>query len=252
LTTGAAPKPVEKAKNAAQQATQAETASAGVRRQRTALFMFSLAAAIGAFGMLTFLVKTMPSLPIDVEITRALQSIHSPLFSAAMRAVSWPGYPPQSVLFTVLIALLIYSFGLQWEAWATLAASALSGIVNELAKVLIQRPRPTADLVQVFAALDSYSFPSGHVMYYLVFFGFLWFLTFTLLKPSVKRTILMVLFGLPVLLVGISRIYLGEHWPSDVLGAYLLGSLTLAASIQFYRWGKKRFFVHQPVAPHEP
>jgi undecaprenyl-diphosphatase len=100
--------------------------------------------------------------------------------------------------------------------------------------------------------LSSYSFPSGHVMYYVGFLGFLGFLVFSLMKPSVKRSLLLLLIGIPILLIGISRIYLGEHWASDVLGAYLLGSLTLVASLQLYRWGKTRFFVHQPVAAAEP
>ena len=79
------------------------------------------------------------------------------------------------------------------------------------------------------------------------------FLAFALLKPSVKRTLLMLFFGALILLIGISRIYLGQHWASDVVGAYLLGSLTLVANIAFYRWGKTRFFVakRQPVDSSE-
>jgi undecaprenyl-diphosphatase len=129
-----------------------------------------------------------------------------------------------------------------------LIAAVFSTAINVLVKDLIQRPRPTSGLVNVIDTLNSYSFPSGHVMYYLGFLGFIGFLVFSLLKPSLKRGLLLVLIGVPILLIGISRIYLGEHWASDVLGAYLLGSLTLVASIQFYRWGKTRFFVHQPVA----
>jgi membrane-associated phospholipid phosphatase len=121
-----------------------------------------------------------------------------------------------------------------------------------LVKDLIGRPRPTADLVNVVARLQDYSFPSGHVMYYLGFLGFIGFLVFSLLKPSLKRSLLLVIIGIPVVLIGVSRIYLGEHWASDVLGSYLLGSLTLVAIIQFYRWGKTRFFVHQPVAAAGP
>jgi membrane-associated phospholipid phosphatase len=88
-------------------------------------------------------------------------------------------------------------------------------------------------------------------MYYLGFFGFIAFLAFSLLKPSIKRSLILAIIGMLVALVGVSRIYLGQHWASDVLGAYLLGSLTLVATIQFYRWGKTRFFVHQPVAAAE-
>jgi undecaprenyl-diphosphatase len=54
--------------------------------------------------------------------------------------------------------------------------------------------------------------------------------------------------GVEIALIGMSRIYLGEHWFSDVVGAYLLGSIALVIMIFFYRWGKTRYFVHQPTA----
>ena len=165
-----------------------------------------------------------------------------------MTAISWPGFGPQSVIITGLIILLILGFGLQWEALTAIIAALFSLAINVLIKDLIQRPRPTAPLVHVFDTLNSYSFPSGHVTFYTGFFGFIGFLAFSLLKPSLKRTLLLVFFGSLVLLIGASRIYLGEHWASDVLGAYLLGILTLVAIMQLYRWGKTRFFVHQPVA----
>ena len=198
------------------------------------------------------MVKTIPSFPIDLAIERALQSISSPIFAGLMTLISWPGFSPQSFIISALIVLAIYLFGLKWEAVTALVAALLPPIVNVLVKDYIRRPRPTVDLVNVFGILNSYSFPSGHVMFYVGFYGFLWFLVYTLLKRSWRRTLLLIFLGSLIALVGFSRIYLGQHWPSDVLGAYLLGGLTLVAIIQFYRWGKKRFFVNQPVAPEKP
>jgi undecaprenyl-diphosphatase len=205
-----------------------------------------------AFAILTFLVKTTPFFAIDLQITRGLQSIHMPLFGWLMSSVSWAGFAPQSMIITVLIVLVLYGFGLYWEAVMALMAAVFTSTVNVLVKDLIQRPRPSAPLVDVIEVLTSYSFPSGHVMFYTGFFGFIWFLAFTLLKPSLTRNLLLIFFGSLVLLVGASRIYRGEHWASDVLGAYLLASLTLVIIIQIYRWGKTRFFVRQPVAADAP
>ena len=249
-TTGE--KPVEKVKDAAQQAAKKEVTSRPKREYRTFLFQVSLFAAIGAFAVLTFMVKTTPSFPIDLEIERAIQSINSPIFAGLMYLISWPGFSPQSFILSVLIVLAIYLLGLRWEAITALVAALLPPLVNVLVKDWIRRPRPTIDLVNVFGILNSYSFPSGHVMFYVGFFGFLWFLIYTLLKRSWIRTLLLIFLGSLIALVGISRIYLGQHWPSDVLGAYLLGGLTLVGILEFYRWGKKRFFVHQPVAAEQP
>ena len=242
-------KPVEKIKEVAHKAVRAESAPAPVRRYRALLFQGALVLVAGAFAVLTFLVKTTPSFAIDLKITKAIQLINFPFFAWLMTIVSWAGFGPQVVVITALIILLIYALGLHWETVMALVATALSTGVNLLVKDLIQRPRPTAAIVNVIDTLNSYSFPSGHVMYYVGFLGFIGFLVFSLLKPSLKRSLLLLLIGIPIALIGVSRIYLGEHWASDVLGAYLLGSLTLVATVQLYRWGKTRFFVHQPVAP---
>ena len=244
-------KPIEKIKERAQKTARAATAPAPVRRYRAVLFLVVLLIITASFGVLTFLVKTTPSFPIDLQITRGIQSIIIPGFGGLMVAVSWLGFSPQSEIITALIILAILGFGLQWEALMALIAALLSIGLNVLVKDLIQRPRPGPTLVHVLAMLNDFSFPSGHVMFYTGFYGFIVFLAFALLKPSLKRTLLLASFGLLVLLIGISRIYVGEHWASDVLGAYLLGTLTLVAIIQFYRWGKPRFFVAQPVAKAE-
>lgn len=241
--------PIKNVAVAAQQVARSESEPPRVRRYRAVLFQGSLALVAVAFGILTFLVKTMPFFAFDLQVTKRLQMIKVPAFSLLMSLISWPGFTPQSMIIAALIILLIYAFGLHWESVSALIGVVISTAINVLVKDLVQRPRPLPDMVSVFAKLTNYSFPSGHVMYYLSLFGFTWFLAFSLLKPSLKRTFLLVIFGVPVALVGVSRVYLGEHWASDVIGSYLLGTLLLVATIQIYRWGKTRFFVRQPVAP---
>jgi|WetSurMetagenome_2_1015567.scaffolds.fasta_scaffold77959_1 membrane-associated phospholipid phosphatase len=251
MTKAEPPKTIQDLQDKAHGAARAGTASAPVRRRRTYLFYVSLLAVTAAFGVLTFLVKTTPSFPLDLSITTGIQSVQFPLFGALMLAVSWPGFVPQSIFLSLLMVLLLFGFGLWWETISAIIAAVLSTGVNLLVKDLIQRPRPAPDIVHVLNKLTDFSFPSGHVMYYVCFGGFIVFLLFTLLKPSLLRALLLILLGVFIALVGISRIYEGEHWASDVLGAYLLGFLCLVASISIYRWGKSRFFVRQPVARPE-
>jgi membrane-associated phospholipid phosphatase len=202
---------------------------------RTVIFRIWLLSTIAVFSLLTFLVATLPSFPLDLQITRALQSIHAPWFQILMHLISWPGYLPQWALIVLLIAWTLYVYGMRWEAATSLIAALSSGVINQLIKILIQRPRPSGDLVEVLTMLESYSFPSAHVMFYVACFGFAWYLAYTLLKQSWIRRLLLTIFGSLILLVGISRISLGVHWASDVLGAYLLGSLILAGILWLYQ-----------------
>ena len=211
--------------------------------RQTAWLRGALFFVAGAFAGLTLLIVAMPSLAVDLQITKAVQRIDLPSFALLMRLVSWPGFNPQVVIIAGLLILVLYGLGLRWEAVMALIAALFSTAINLLVKNLIQRPRPLPDQVTVVAALTSYSFPSGHVMFYVGVFGFLGFLAYHLLQPSLRRSFLVACFGGLVLLIGLSRVYLGQHWASDVLGSYLLGSLVLVALIQAYLWGRTRFFV---------
>jgi hypothetical protein len=73
-----------------------------------------------------------------------------------------------------------------------LLAAVLVSVSNLVLKLAIHRPRPAADLVHVNGTYASYSFPSGHVMFYAGYFGYIMFLAFTVFKSSWKRTLLLL------------------------------------------------------------
>ncbi len=223
-----------------QPATQTDTPAAKPRRRyRAILFQAYLVIAIVIFLGLAVLVTTTPYFAFDVTITRAVQSVGSDGFGALMYALSWIGFMPQALVISLSIIVCMYLGGLKWES-TVLALSVIGISVLGIAiKVVIERPRPSVDLVNVVAQLNNYSFPSGHVLYFTTFFGFLLFLAYVLLEHSWWRTVTLMALGGMIALVGVSRIYEGQHWASDVLAAYLLGSVWLSASIFAYRWGKR-------------
>ena len=223
-----------------------------VRRWRARLFQVYLVAATVAFGVLVVLASLFNYFPIDLSITRGVQTLSAAWFASLMWAVSLPGYAPQSWLLVGAVVLLLFVLGLRWEAIPALVAATGATGLGALIKLVVRRPRPGANLVNVVQQLNDPSFPSGHVLFYTAFFGFLIFLAYTLLKPSWARTVTFVILGSLVALIGLSRIYVGDHWASDVIGAYLLGSLWLALTVAVYAWGKTRFFVRQPLAADQP
>ncbi len=218
------------------------------RRYRAALFQGYLAIAIIVFAILAVLAHTVAYFTFDLSITRAIQTVNAGWFSSLMQLISWFGFAPQVMLVTAIFILFLLLTGLRWETAVTLISVIGISVIGFVVKALVVRPRPSPNLVHVLATIKDYSFPSGHVLYYVAFFGFLLFLSFVLVRPLGLRLALILVFGSLVSLVGISRIYEGEHWASDVLGAYLLATFWLALMARLYDWGKTRFFVHQPIA----
>ena len=242
MTTNAAPESVKQA-----------IAPKRTRNYRALAFQGYLIVATVALAILFVLVWNVPYFSVDLTVTRAIQTVSWPWFALLMEVISFPGYSPQSFILVALLVALIFVVGLRWEAVCSLLAGAGGPALDTLAKLVVHRARPAADIVHVVQQVNGYSFPSGHVVFYTSFLGFLMFLAYTVLKERVVwRTSLLVVLAFFVLTVGASRIYLGAHWFSDVLGAYLLGSLCLGGCVYIYRWGKPRFFTHQPAAPEKP
>jgi membrane-associated phospholipid phosphatase len=194
------------------------------------------------FALLAWFVHYHPVLPVDVAITREFQENQTPWLKWFMIAVSFLGN--QAIIFTALIfltALFFWIVRLRLEAILIASVSIVSGIMNVLIKLLVSRPRPTTTLVNVFQYATGQSFPSGHVMSYVAFWGLLFSFGLILFKRDRWwHYALLIIPAFFVVMVGPSRIYLGDHWASDVLGAYLFEGLLLGIALWVYLRLKER------------
>jgi len=164
--------------------------------------------------------------PGDLWISHTVQSFLNPQLTSLMKGLSWILGDWQAVFLVVLAFLLVW-----WKAgFADGFLVLLAGLISLIGyglKIVIDRPRPSPDLVNVLIPYHDNGFPSGHAFFTLLFLGILTYLVFSHVKNPVWRLLSVIIAVLLILLVGFARIYLGLHWASDVLGGWAYGSLFL-------------------------
>lgn len=200
------------------------------------VFRNYLIIAVMAILVLTFFAKNYVFFPFDLYITREVQLIKNPVFGNLMWGLTWLGNYYQAIFSLILVGGLFWYFKKRDFAIGLLiSATGLVGI-GEVLKFIVGRPRPDADLVhQIETFTKNDSFPSGHVLYYMGFYGFLLFTVFTLIKNKLWRGVISGLLLFMISLIGLSRIYIGSHWFSDTLASYLMGSVWLYVVILIFR-----------------
>jgi undecaprenyl-diphosphatase len=198
--------------------------------------LLAIALLTAFFFLLTALVLRADLQPTswDIGITREIQRL-PPLVDELLRYVSVVGFEPWNwVLSILLVAFMAFRRWFVEMAFTALAAS--GGLTAELVKNLVDRPRPSPEYATIYRELTSYSFPSGHVTGYVTLFGFVFYLAYTLLpRRSPTRWFILITTGLLILLVGPSRVSMGQHWASDTLAGYALGFAFLLLVIELHR-----------------
>lgn len=190
---------------------------------------------------LSFAAHIFAVFPFDLKISHELQEVENPVFALVMEGVSALGDTWMGMVMIGTVFALLLARGRVLEAVFVLATMTNFPLTSVI-KVLVGRPRPPdffLDPADIFLPVNQFSFPSGHVLFFMVFFGFLAFLAWLHLTGYV-RTLVLSSCGTLLLLIGVSRVYLGAHWASDVLGSYVIGALWLLFLILGYQLASQR------------
>ena len=192
------------------------------------LFLSAMALSLAAYAFGVF--------PFDVKVAFALRGEDNPVFAALMTAVSFLGDGWVPVILVTAVAA-VCALKRMWIEAAFVLATLTSGLLAGILKMLVGRSRPpgfSLDPNDIFQSFNQYAYPSGHVLFFVVFFGFVAFLAWKFLAGW-KRWITFSVCAALIVLIGPSRIYLGEHWVSDVVGSYIIGTFWLIILILLYK-----------------
>jgi membrane-associated phospholipid phosphatase len=205
---------------------------------RTAL-LAALAAAVVALMLFSWLADEVfegDVAAFDARVRNAVHAWASPALTAAMRAFSIIGY--QGLIAALAVAIVTFLW-LRWRRAALwLVFSVAGALVLDLAlKNAFHRPRPAP----FFGDLPhSYSFPSGHALFSFCFYGVLAGLLSARLRSPGLKVLVWVLAAALIAAIGLSRIYLGVHYPSDVLAGYLAAAVWVSSLVAADRWRRGR------------
>jgi undecaprenyl-diphosphatase len=193
-------------------------------REKTSPFRWPLLALglvlLAIFGGLTLYAAGNSYMPFDVSLERSIQAVNWGPLITVFNWFDWLEGTRQLYAGLGVIAVVAV---VNWKRAPLIAVGAVAGPIYSIVQGIIQRPRPSADLVTVIRHTGSFSFPSGHV----VFFSWVLVLLVVCLAfgrlPRPLLAVAWVAVALALLVDCIGRIYLGEHWPSDVLAGLALG-----------------------------
>lgn len=206
--------------------------------QKKLIYQYAGSCFLLLFVFLGYVVKFYPSwlTPFDETLTRLIRSGYPFMTSFFLWITKFAN--PITIILLFLVVLVVFLINKYYaEAiWLSLGTIGIAGIFNPLIKLVFLRERPT--LTHLVVETSS-SFPSGHSTGSMVFYGALLLLGPILFKQPFWQWSLRLLLGVLIVLIGISRIYVGVHFPSDVLGGFCVGLSWLLLTYPYYV--QKRF-----------
>ena len=200
-------------------------------RQIRALWLIVLLLVL--FCVLAFFARTSGLLHFDTAITREIQEGHTDARDYLAFFFTTLGNGGFLTLLCVGAAYVLKRAGRPRAALFSLLT--LLGLpLNMLLKLIVHRPRPTDTLVRIFFPEPGDSFPSGHAMGSVIVYGFLAYLSWTYIKDLPRRRFWTAVLALTPVVISFTRIYLGVHWFSDIIGAWIFGLIVLLIFADLY------------------
>lgn len=163
----------------------------------------------------------------DNYIYNLISSLMSNNITAIMMFISYLGSATTLIILTIAFLILLKN---KRDAKYIALNLTVVFLLNRILKLIIARPRPQ---VLSLVAENGYSFPSGHAMVSMGFYGFIIYLIYNNIKDKKIKYSLIVCLTVLILLIGTSRIYLGVHYFTDVTGGYIIAIIYLIIFIKY-------------------
>lgn len=188
-----------------------------------------------AFGALALVVAAEPRslVLMNEQVMAFVTTLRIPALTAFFRVVTFVADPVVLAILATSATLVLIGLRRPVDAVFVGGSTALTFGLSELFKMLVSYPRPISGFLTHLPS--SQSFPSGHAICSLVFFGALALVIAQDRTDGESRTFVYVVAALAVLLVGVSRMYLGVHWITDVSGSWLLGAAILLTTADTWK-----------------
>lgn len=183
-------------------------------------------AAAAVFGALAAVVEEGLTQGFDERVLRWIAAHRSPALDEVMLEITTLGNGAVLVMLVLVASVFLWLTKHKWSVALLLFAVIGGKVLNVVLKGIFGRPRPS--MVDAVDTVSSLSFPSGHAMSSFVTYGAVAYLVARLEPTRTLRAVTWTLASLIILAIGISRMYLGVHYPSDVLAGFLGGLAWLA------------------------
>lgn len=184
-------------------------------------FVFSLVFFVGFLALFEDVILEKSVTTFDTYILNWIYTFRTPYLNEIMKVVTSLGNVEYVAIFILVLSSILLFIKKRKYILYILASSIISEGFVFLMKILTQRPRP--EIHDALIVENSFSFPSGHAMVAIAVYGLVFFFLLEISKEAWKKILVGIAGLLLVLGIGFSRIYLGVHWPTDVLASYLLG-----------------------------
>jgi undecaprenyl-diphosphatase len=190
--------------------------------------LLAAAMALALFVWLGYQIRSGEPTSFDLTARAWVRSLETPELSAVMWGASVYGAPIRLLPLSLVAAAVFLLRG--WRRGAVLVLVTLAGaaVLDLGLKQLFARARPQA-FFDYYLVPKSFSFPSGHALFAVCFFGGLAVLLSHRVRGRLARILLWAVALVLILLIGVSRVYLGVHYPTDVIGGFAVGIIWVAS-----------------------